>query len=341
MHHCDVISARANLCSAGALLLAVALSGCSRSAERLFELTSAAPSFVGLIDTPACVVSVTDLGVVRCLSSAGDALWRAEVCKPVRQRPALVGGSLVIACDSGEWVALDVKTGKARWKLAGRRVPVAALRSDGLRGFVAGEANALEAIDETGLSLWTVTAGPRVFAAGDVVVASSPDQGVLALEAKTGARLWADDTPAIALGGNEQVIVVAHAAGDLVAYGAVDGKQRWAVTLGALASDTLSVEAGSVLIGLARPELVELSVETGTEKSRTALPQPLSAPVSSGVAALLGNEGCAALLGTQPLQTVCVQHQLRGPAVVRDGVLLLGPRDGRVLGYKLKSAAAP
>lgn len=335
MHHDDVTSARANLPLA-ALLLAVA---CKGSGEKVFEQTAAAPSFVGLVETPPCVVSVTDVGAASCLTPNGEPLWRADVCRPVRARPAVIGGSLWVACESGEWTALDLKTGKPRWKQAGRRAPVSPLQSDGVHGFLAAADGAVEAVDETGLEVWTATSGPRLWAGGDVIATSHPQRGVLVLQAATGDRMWSDDKPAVALGGNEELIVAARASGDVVAWDLASGHLRWGVTLGAIVPDTLLVEAATLTLGLQRGDLVELATLDGAARSRTALPAPLAAPVRHGVAVLQGREGCALVLAGG--QTVCVDHQLRGSAVVRDGVLMLAPRDGRVLGYRLKPDAAP
>jgi outer membrane protein assembly factor BamB len=334
MHHCGVPATRANL-SLAALLLAVA---CKGSAEKVFELDAAAPSFVGLVETPGCVVSVTDVGAVSCFLPDGEVSWHADACRPVRQRPAVIGGSLWLACDSGDWTALDVKTGRVRWRKTGRRVPAGPLVSDGVVGFVATRDGALEAVDETGRSLWTATAGARLWVGGGAVAASS-DAGVQVFQAGSGDRLWADEKPAVALGGNDELVVAARASGDVVAWDLGSGQVRWGVTLGAFAPDTLAVGDRSLTIGLQRSELVELATLDGAERSRVTLAAPLAAPVRDGVAVLQGREGCARVLGTPT--TVCVDHQLRGSAVVRGGVLLLGPRDGRVLGYRVSPAAGP
>ena len=323
--------ARANL-SLVALLLAVA---CKGSVERVFELTAPAPSFIGLTDTAACAVAITDVGAAACVTSTGDYAWRAEVCRPVRQRPTVVGGSLWVACDDGEWTAVDVKTGKARWKLTGRRAPAGPLMSDGLHGFIAGTDGVLEAVDETGAALWSRDAGSRLWAGSETVVASHEQRGITAFDARSGDRLWSDDKPAVAIAGTQDLVITARAAGDLVARNLSDGKVLWGVTLGAFAPDTLSVEGDEVTVGLQSRDVVTLSAADGSERSRATLSAPLAAPARQGAAALQGREGCAAILGTT--QTVCVDHQLRGSPVVKSGVLMLAPRDGRVLGYKLEA----
>jgi outer membrane protein assembly factor BamB len=329
MHHGGVPRTRANL-SLAMLLLAVA---CKGSAEKVFELTATAPAFVGLLETPPCVISVTDIGAISCLTPDGRTTWRADGCRPVRQRPAVIGGSVWLACDSGDWTALDVKTGKSRWRLTGRRVPTGPLASDGMIGLVAARDDVVEAIDETGLTLWTADGGPRLWAGGGVVATAGDQRGVRVLQARTGERMWGDEKPAVALGGNAELVVAARASGDLVAWDLATGQLRWGVTLGAFAPDTLSVGDVALTVGLQRGEIIELATLDGAERSRTRLGAPLAAPVRGGVAVLQGREGCATVLATGT--TVCVDHQLRGSAVVRDGVLLLAPRDGRVLGFRL------
>jgi len=315
-----------------ALLLAVA---CRSSAERVFELAGNAPAFVGLVEAPGCAVSVNDLGAATCIGAGGQVLWRADVCRPVRQRPAIIGGTLWVACENGEWHGLDVKSGRSRWKQPGRRAPVAALASDGLRGFIAGTGAMVEAIDETGASLWVARGSPPLWAGADAVAMSVGDAGV-EVDDVHGTPLWSDPRPAVAIAGTDALVIAARASGDLAALDARTGEPRWGVTLGAFTPDSLSVDGERVFVGLQSGALVELSVEGGVEKSRTQLPAPLAAPVRHGVAVLQGREGCALMLAAG--RTVCVDHQLRGSAVVNDGILMLGPRDGRVLGFRL---AAP
>lgn len=323
--------ARANL-SLAALLLAVA---CRGGAERVFERAAAAPSFVGLTETPLCAVAITDTGAAACFATGGQLTWKAEVCRPVRHRPAVIGGTLWVACDNGEWSAIDVKSGKPRWKLPGRRAPGAALASDGIHGFIASPDGTLEAVDETGTSLWTrADAGTRLSAAGEAVVVSG-DRGIAAFQAGSGDRLWADEKPALGLAGSDELVVAARASGDLAAFDLQSGALRWGVTLGAFAPDTLAIDGDRVTVGLQRGDVVELAALDGAEKQRFTLPAALAAPVRGGVAVMQGREGCAAVLGTT--QTICVDHQLRGSAVVKDGVVMLAPRDGRVLGFKLKT----
>ncbi|MBK7858107.1 MAG: PQQ-binding-like beta-propeller repeat protein [Archangiaceae bacterium] len=318
----------ANL-SLALLLLVVA---CKGAAPKAFELAAGAPSFVGLVDARPCAISVTDVGGVRCVEPSGLLTWHADVCRPVRQRPTVIGGTLWVACDDGEWSALDVKTGKQRWKQTGRPVPAGALVSDGQVGFLAGRAGELEAIDETGLSLWSASGGPRLWAGAGAVMSAGP-KGLVVFQAGTGDRLWSDDKPAVALGGNDELVVAARAAGDLVAWDLASGHVRWGVTLGAFAVDSLWVSEKTLSVGLANGDLVELATLDGAEVSRVRLAAALAAPVVDGVAVLQGREGCAVVLATST--SVCVDHQLRGSAVVRDGVLMLSPRDGRVLGFRL------
>ncbi|MBL8950835.1 MAG: PQQ-binding-like beta-propeller repeat protein [Myxococcaceae bacterium] len=311
------------------LLLAVA---CRSSAERVFEVVGSAPAFVGLVETPACAISVNDLGAAVCIDAAGQTPWRAEVCHPVRHRPTIIGGTLWVACENGEWHGVDVKSGKPRWKQPGRRVPISGLASDGLRGFVAGDGGVVEVIDETGATQWSVRGGPRLAAGGDVLAVASLDGGLAVFDATHGGALWADEKAVVALAGTDGVVLAARAAGDVVAWDTKTGAPRWGVTLGAIVPDSLSVEGERIWVGLASREVVELSAVGGAEKGRFRLTGLLAAPVHAGVASVSGRDGCAVVLATG--QNVCADHALRGSAVLLDGVLLLGPRDGRVLGFR-------
>ncbi len=301
----------------------------------MFEVVGSAPAFAGLVDAPGCAISVSDLGAATCIESSGKTAWRAEVCHPVRHRPAVIGGTLWVACENGEWHGVDVKSGRTRWKEPGRRTPTSALVSDGLRGFIAGTDGAVEAIDETGASQWHALAGPRLWAGADVLAAATADAGVAVFRAATGEPAWSAEKSVVALGGTDALVLAARASGDLVALDPANGELRWGVTLGAFAPDSLSTDGESVFVGLESGHVVELAAQGGGEKARTLLPAPLAAPVRHGVAVLQGRDGCAVVLASG--QKICVEHQLRGSAIVHDGVLMLGPRDGRVLGFRLKA----
>jgi outer membrane protein assembly factor BamB len=244
----------------------------------------------------------------------------------------VVGNSLWFACDDGEWVALNKEDGQPRWRQTGKKIPASSLISDGVHGFIASENGVVEAIDETGQRLWTQALGPLMWAQSETLI-SSNDRKVTAVEATTGKPLWHEEKSAAGIAGIDQHVALLGAEGGLSLVDLASGAVQWSGRLKNPLPATLTIDRGSIWVGTEDAEVVELSLDDGSQKSRTSLPEKLASPIQDGIAFMSGSSGCVRILDTQ--KQWCVDHPLRGKPIVDDGVLLVAPRDGRVLGFRV------
>ena len=123
-------------------------------------------------------------------------LWSYEAGEAIESSAAIADGTVVVGVASGELVALDLETGKVRWKHAvelgiGESSPAVAA---GLVfvGDLSGVLHAVQAAD--GKPAWTFKTGSEIKSspviAGDRVLVGSYDGHLYALAIKDGALLW-------------------------------------------------------------------------------------------------------------------------------------------------------
>lgn len=154
--------------------------------------------------------------------------WRAEGQQPaIWSSPTIYSGLLMVGVgsqagdtplESGRIVALDVGTGEERWSVCA----IAACRPGG--------------------GIWST---PSIDSAGHAFVGvGNPVDGVMAFDARTGARLWSTSfysdnardldvgaSPVLVDTGGKEALVVGSAAGILEMLDARDGSVIWSVAL--------------------------------------------------------------------------------------------------------------
>jgi outer membrane protein assembly factor BamB/subtilisin family serine protease len=148
----------------------------------------------------------TDQGALTAMNlTSGERLWTFETSTGLRGAPAVADGVVYTGGGvDGGIHAVDAATGESVWTLAtpGRRtIYTAPVVRAGVvyatTGFTPDATDTLFAIDAaTGSVVWSVDLGPRVFfgpavGEGIVVAASAGDRRLVALDAMTGAELWA------------------------------------------------------------------------------------------------------------------------------------------------------
>ena len=169
-------------------------------------------------------------------------LWTWEGGESFESSPVIAGGVVYIGAGNGDVVAIDLATGKTKWKYKtnveiGESTPAVAggmVYIGDLRGAVHG----INAAD--GKGVWTYKTGTEIKSSpvvvGDRVLIASYDQNLYALQAKTGKMLWKFEstgpihaTPAISNG-------VAYITGCDEHFRAIrisDGKEMFEVSSGA------------------------------------------------------------------------------------------------------------
>lgn len=117
-------------------------------------------------------------------------------------RMVAVGGTVYAASSDGDVLALDLETGRERWRAAARANLTAGVGSDGRFVAVVTQKNELLVFEQARLA-WRatlpspVTTAPLV--AGERVFVQGLDRAVLAFDALDGRKLWAFQRPGDAL----------------------------------------------------------------------------------------------------------------------------------------------
>ena len=232
--------------------------------------------------------------------AAPDEVWRANIeCAVGDHTPVLASGILVIGCDAAKIVALDARTGEARWsdQLAGVMLGSAGI--DGGAVYVADAGRRLSKRDlATGEELWSRTVSPfrHPVVVDDTLYVGTTDGQVLALDPADGRERWSWRAP---VGAAE---VVASVAGDtlyasaddghLYALSRVDGIQAWQFQVLTGAASTPAATPDAVFVAALEAgepgagRVFALDPATGTERWRFESPsgsQVAPPTVSDGI----------------------------------------------------------
>jgi eukaryotic-like serine/threonine-protein kinase len=130
------------------------------------------------------------------LPAAPKLLWTYESTDPIDSSAAIVGGVVYVGAGTGDLLALDLASGKLRWKystgnLIGESSP--AVGADAVFiGDLAGLVHAVSLRD--GRPLWTFKTGAEIKSSpvlvNDVVLIGSYDTHLYALDARSGKLRW-------------------------------------------------------------------------------------------------------------------------------------------------------
>ena len=169
-------------------------------------------------------------------------LWTWEGGESFESSPVIAGGVAYIGAGNGDLVAIDMATGKTKWKYkTGAELGESTPAVGGGAVFIGDLRGGFHAVDAaTGRVLWTfktlseIKSSPVVV--GDRVLVGSYDQNLYAIEIKTGKQLWKFETagpvhgtPGIANG----VAFVTGCDEHFRAIRVSDGKEMFQVSSGA------------------------------------------------------------------------------------------------------------
>lgn len=189
---------------------------------------------------------------------------------------AIVGGVVYAGSLDGRLYALDLATGKERWRYpAGEAIKSSPLVDVGKGGgtvYFGDEAGTLHAVDAaTGRKRWTfaaegaITASPAL--AGGCLLAGSYDNRLYCLDPESGRAKWRVETegyvhasPAITAGGEA---VIAGCDGWLRRIRLADGREAGRVELGGYAAATPALAGGRAFVGTFENQVVAVDLEAG------------------------------------------------------------------------------
>ncbi len=175
-------------------------------------------------------------------------------------QPAMANGVVFVASDAGVVQAVDLSTGKLRWKtdLKVKLVTGVATTADSV--VVIASKGDVIALDSDGKPRWKVNVGTEVFtppvAAFGVVIIKTGDSRLLALEADNGSRRWsyARQNPPLTLRSVDGVaisnglVVAGFPGGKMVGVSLTTGSLRWEATV-ANAKGSTEIERIADVIG--------------------------------------------------------------------------------------------
>lgn len=202
------------------------------------------------------VYATTGFGQLYALSAAtGEIIWTAPLGAPSRAAPAVAGGRVFAVTRDNRIIAVDAASGRILWTeqgleqvagILGGAAPAATDRVV-IAPFSSGELNAYAVesgrvgwVDDltgtrgsTGLAALNDVSGDPVIV-GDVVYAASQSGRLVAVELRSGERLWTRDIGGLQppyVAGNTLFFVSGQ--GALVAVNATTGDVAWSTELGA------------------------------------------------------------------------------------------------------------
>jgi outer membrane protein assembly factor BamB len=339
------------------LALAALMAACRQPADRLFAVSTDAPSRSGMLALGDGVLVGNEAGRLLRLDRQGEPVWRVELGREIAARPTVSGDNVLVGTVGGTLVSLTLAQGTERWRLTGQPAMLTPLVSDADAVYVVAPDGTVRAhAVDSGQVRWRhplPSRGPRpdptrplpspLLSQGLVVVALG-EAGLFALAAEDGAVRWRRPvSQVLGMEAQGEVLYVSTRKGEVLALGLADGQVRWRQTPAAALTSPPSLARGQVWVGTEDNLLLALAPEDGREVSRQALPAPLVTQVAGFRDWMLvptrGNQGW--LLALKPAEGPPVfslrldTPLLSPPVVLGDQLFVLG-HDGRVLSWRLQ-----
>ena len=210
-----------------------------------------------------------DFNVYALNASTGAKLWSFTTGDQVVSSPAVANGVVYIGSEDHNLYALNAGTGAKLWSFAtGDLVVSSPTVVNGVVYFGSEDGTAYALNASTGTLLWSYGTGSVSFSSPAVangVVYIGAFDGVFALNATTGAKLWNSSafvvsSPVVANG----VVYVGSVYNNLYALNASTGRVLWSYDTGGEVFSSPAVANGVVYIGSGDSNLYALNASTGT-----------------------------------------------------------------------------
>lgn len=284
--------------------------------------------------------------------------WTYEAGESIESSAAIVDGTVYVGTQAGELLALELATGKLRWKYQtkgaiGESSPAVA---DGVVyiGDLSGVVHAVEA--STGKGVWTFTAESEIKASPIVVdskvLIGSYDEHLYALNGKTGALEWklqAQGPVHSTAGVLDGVAYVSGCDGQLRGARVRDGKQLLQVDAGAYTGASPAIERqgarrmayfGTFENEVLGVKLAAQSVAWRYQHPERKFPFYSSAALAEGIAVLGGRDKIVHALDVRTgkaLWTFATRARVDSSPAISSGRVYIGSNDGKLYVLDLKT----
>jgi outer membrane protein assembly factor BamB len=322
-----------------ALCLALALAPCAGIAQ---QKTEAARSEWSQFRGNPRLTGVADASVSADLKLA----WTYEAGEPIESSAAIAGGVAYVGSESGELHAVELATGKPRWKYkAGHAFGESSPAVSGgivYIGDLAGTLHAVNAAD--GKAAWTFKSESEIRASPVVadgkVLFGSYDENFYALNARTGALLWkvqtngpVHSTAAI----SEGLAYISGCDENFRAIRITDGKEMYVIASGAYTGASPAIEGKWAFYGTFNNDVLGVDLTARRvawryEHPDRQFPFYASAAVADGRVVVGGRDKTIHALDARTgkaLWTFATRARVDSSAAIAGGRVYVGSNDGR------------
>jgi outer membrane protein assembly factor BamB len=340
-----------------ALSLPLLLAGCTAPLERTFSTSGDASTRSGLTALGDGAVFGNEAGRVLRLGARGEVQWTAELAHEVRLSPLVVRDTVVATTTGNDAVGLDAATGARRWRtelphpavaVAARGGSACLLLEDGTLVLLDAATGVLQSQTPWANALGIHPPAPAHLAllaapAGQLLLAGP---GAVVAIAADGGRRWRSVVrEAAGLLVHDGRIYTVDAAGTLLALDIDSGEVRWQRALGARPASGVAFGLDRLWVGLENQTLVGVRSADTDPLWTVQVPGPVVAPPVEFLGRLLvptaDREGrLLALEVGAPGHPASAQldSPLRTSPLVRGNAVWVLAQDGRVVGYRLRTA---
>lgn len=275
--------------------------------------------------------------------------WSYETGDVVDSSAAIVDGLAFIGAGDGQLTALDLQSGKPRWKYAaGTLIGESSPAVSGGTVYVGDMDGIVHAVSaSTGTRLWTfktngeIKASPVVL--GDLVLIGSYDTNLYALDARTGRRRWALATKGPVHATVATLAPLVFIAGCDAVFRAVriaNGTQAYEINIGAYVGASPVVEGTRAYFGTYENEVVALDLARRRVLWRYSdparqFPFYSSAALDQGRVIIGGRDKYVYSLDTatgKPAWSFGTRARVDSSPVVAGGRVYVGSSDGTLYG---------
>jgi len=197
--------------------------------------------------------------------------WTYEAGESIESSAAIVDGTVYVGSSKGELLAIDLDTGKLRWKYAtgdggfiGESSPAVGIDAV----YVGDLAGVVHAVSREGRKLWTFRTDGEVRSSpvlvDDLLLIGSYDTYLYALESRTGKLRWKlqTDGPVHATAAVQNgVIYIGGCDEEFRAVRLSDGKTLFALPLGANTGASTAVDGDRAYVGTFNAELLAINLK--------------------------------------------------------------------------------